>query len=207
MDPSPVAAAFGRIENDPKSLDKLRRVSKSEKETLRAAESNPLDYTLADRAEATAYIRILLKVLAETTGIGPSPRVPHIKETLSDDDAIELLDTDSTGVLTHYAIAKLNEIVVCLKERTLKSGVSVATTFYNDGGVLIDDYRPLVRVLHFGGTGDAYAQSKFIHRIKCSFIRLFFNLWAVFRWSGSDSCSSTNGGMSFSTETNHYYRP
>jgi V-type H+-transporting ATPase subunit H len=158
IDPSPVAAAFGRIEHDPVPLVKLRRVLDSEKETLRAAESNPLDYTLADRAEATAYVRLLLKVLNETAGIGPSPRVSHVKERLSDDEAIELLHTDSTGVLTHYAIAKLNEIVVCLKERTSKSGVSVATTFYNDSGVLIDDYRPLVRILHLGGTGDAYAQ-------------------------------------------------
>lgn len=202
IDPSPVAAAFGRIENDPESLDKLHRVSDSEKETLRAAESNPLDYTLANRAEATAYVRMLLKVLAEAAGFGPSPHVSHVKETLSDDQAIEFLHTDSTGVLTHYAIAKLNEIVVCLNERTSKSGVSVATTFYNDDGVLIDDYRPLVRVLHLGGTGDAYAQSKFHHGIKCSLIRrLVFDLWAMYRRSGSDSRPSYNGGMYFSTET------
>jgi hypothetical protein len=202
IDPSPVAAAFGRIEHDPVPLVKLRRVLDSEKETLRAAESNPLDYTLADRAEATAYVRLLLKVLNETAGIGPSPRVSHVKERLSDDEAIELLHTDSTGVLTHYAIAKLNEIVVCLKERTSKSGVSVATTFYNDSGVLIDDYRPLVRILHLGGTGDAYAQSKFHHRIKCLLIIIVFNLWALYRRSCSNSRSSTHQGVSFSTKTN-----
>lgn len=168
LSPSPVAAAFGRIEQDP--LEKLRRVSEPEKETLRAAESNPLDYTLADRAEAVAYIHILSKVLAETAGIGPSSRVSQVKETLTEAEACDMLETDATGVLTHYTIAKLYDIVVCLKERPETSGVSIATTFYNDDGVLIDDWRPLMRVLHLGGSGDGFAQSKlsfYVFLLKC----------------------------------------
>lgn len=157
LSPSPVAAAFAGIEWDP--LNKLR-LSEPEKATLRAAEANPLDYTLADRAEATAYARLLLKVLAETVTSGPSSRVSQVKESLPDAEALQLLYTDSSGVVTHYIIAKLYEIVVCLQEKTEKSSVSIATTFYNDDGVLIDDWRPLLRVLHLGGSGDAFAQSK-----------------------------------------------
>lgn len=157
LSPSPVAAAFAGIEWDPLCL------SEPEKATLRAAEANPLDYTLADRVEAAAYARVLLKVLAETAGpSGPSSRVSQVKETLPDAEALQMLYTDASGVVMHYTIAKLYEIVVCLKEKTEKSGVSIATTFYNDeDGVLIDDWRPLLRVLHLGGSGDAFAQSKF----------------------------------------------
>ena len=158
LSPSPVAAAFADIEWDP--LGKLR-LSESEKSTLRAAEANPLDYTLADRAEAAAYARVLLKVLAETVGpSGPSSRVSQVKEVLPDAEALQMLYTDSTGVVTHYAITKLYDVVTCLQEKTETSGVSIATSFYNADGNLIDDWRPLLRVLHLGGSGDAFAQSK-----------------------------------------------
>ena len=158
LSPSPVAAAFSGIEWDP--LNKLR-LTEPEKATLRAAEANPLDYTLADRVEAAAYARVLLKVLAETAGpSGPSSRVSQVKETLPDAEALQMVYTDSPGVVTHYTIAKLYDVVVCLNEKTETSGVSIATTFYNDEGVLLDDWRPLLRVLHLGGSGDAFAQSK-----------------------------------------------
>lgn len=156
LSPSPVAAAFSGIEWDP--LNKLR-LSEAEKVTLRAAEVNPLDYTLADRTEAAAYARVLLKVLAEIAGpSGPSSRVSLLKDVLPDAEALQMLYTDSAGVVTHYAISKLHDVVVCLNEKTVTSGVSIATTFYNDKGFLIDDWRPLLRVLHLGGSGDAFAQ-------------------------------------------------
>jgi hypothetical protein len=159
LSPSPVAAAFSGIEWDP--LKKLR-LSEPEKAILRAAEANPLDYTLADRAEAASYARVLLKLLSETAGpSGPSSRVSQVKETLSDAEALQILYADSMGVVTHYSIAKLHEIVLCLKEKSEASGVSIATTFYNRDGTLIDEWRPLLRVLHLGGSGDAFAQSKY----------------------------------------------
>lgn len=160
LSPSPVAAAFSRIEWD--LLSKLR-LSEPEKTALRDAEANPLDYTLADRAEAAAYARVLLKVLSETAGgpSGPSLRVSQLKQTLSDEEALRMLSTDLVGIVTHYSIAKLYEIVVCLKEKPEASGVSIATTFYNQNGILIDEWRPLLRVLHLGGSGDAFAQSKY----------------------------------------------
>lgn len=155
LSPSPVAAAFHGIEWDP--LNKLR-LSEPEKATLRAAEANPLDYTLADRTEATAYARVLLKVLAETTGSGPSFRVSQVTEPLSDAEALQMLYTDASGVVTHYSIAKLYDVVVCLQEKNEKSTVSIASTFYTNDGVLMDDWRPLLRVLHLGGSGDTFAQ-------------------------------------------------
>lgn len=157
--PSPVSAAFSGIEWDP--LGKLN-LSEPEKATLRAAEANPLDYTLADREDAAAYARVLLKVLAETVGpSGPSSRVSQVKEILPDAEALQMLYADSTGVVTHYIITKLHEVVSCLEEKTEASGISIATTFFTPDGTLVDDWRPLLRVLHLGGAGDAFAQSKF----------------------------------------------
>lgn len=71
-----------------------------------------------------------------------------------------MLYTDPMGVVTHYAITKLYDSIVCLKE---KKTVSLGSTFYNEGdGNLIDEWRPLLRVLHLGGSGDAFAQRKFL---------------------------------------------
>jgi hypothetical protein len=160
LSPSPVAAAFAGIEWDKDPLGKLR-LSEPEKSLLRAAEANPLDYTLADRAEAAAYARVLLKVLAETVGpSAPSSRVSQVKEALPDAEALQMLDADSLGVVTHYVITKLYDVITCLQEKTETSGISIATTFYNADGNLVDDWRSLLRVLHLGGAGDAFAQSK-----------------------------------------------
>jgi hypothetical protein len=170
LSPSPVAAAFAGIEWDP--MEKLR-LSEPEKATLRAAEANPLDYTLADRAEAAAYARVLLKVLAETVGpSGPSSRVSQVKELLPDAEALQMLYTDSTGVVTHYAITKLHDVIMCLQEKKETSGVSIATSFYNADGTLVEDWRPLLRVLHLGGSGDAFAQSKYLERYLMLFSRM-----------------------------------
>lgn len=153
---SPVAAAFTGIQWDP--LEKLR-LGKQEKLLLRSAEANPLEYTLADAQDARAYSRVLLKVLAEASGpSGPSSKVSHLKSVLSDADALQLLYVDAMGVVTHYAITKLCEIVICLSEKSASSHVSIASTFYMDDGFLIDEWRPLLRVLHLGGAGDPFAQ-------------------------------------------------
>jgi hypothetical protein len=159
LSPSPVAAAFAGIEWDQDPLRKLR-LSEPEKSLLRAAEANPLDYTLADRAEAAAYARVLLRVLAETVGpSAPSSRVSRVKDVLPDAEALQMLETDSPGVVTHYAITKLYDVIRCLQEKTQTSGISIATSFYNEDGNL-NNYRPLLRVLHLGGAGDAFSQSK-----------------------------------------------
>jgi len=127
---------------------------------LRSAETNPVDYTLNNPKESVAYVKVVLKVLAESSGAsGPSSKVSHLKALLPEDAALQMLYTDPMGVVTHYAITKLYDIVTCLKEKKRGSRVSMGSTFFNPvDGNLIDEWRPLLRVLHLGGSGDAFAQ-------------------------------------------------
>lgn len=150
---SPVAPAFPGIQWDP--MQKLRLTS-PEKHILRSAEANPIDYTLCDSDQSMAYVKALLKVMGEASGAsGPSSKVSRQKEDLNEEDALGMLYTDPMGVVTHYAITKLYDVVQCLRE---KKSVSISTTFYNEDGNLIDEWRTLLRVLHLGGGGDAFAQ-------------------------------------------------
>ena len=157
LPPSPVMGAFAGIQWDP--MQKLR-LTQPEKLLLRSGEANPIDYTLSNREESTAYVKVVLKVLAEASGAsGPSSKVSHLKGMLPDDEALQILYTDPMGVVVHYAITKLYDIIVCLREKKRGSDVSIGATFYNeDDGNLLDEWRPLLRVLHLGGSGDAFAQ-------------------------------------------------
>ena len=170
LPPSPVANAFSGIQWDP--MQKLR-LTNPEKLLLRSAEANPIDYTLSSREESTAYVKVVLKVLAEASGAsGPSSKVSHLKELLPEEEALPMLYTDPMGVVTHYAITKLYNIVICLKEKSRGSSVSMGSVFFNeDDGNLIDEWRPLLRVLHLGGSGDAFAQREFVvwHKYVSSF--------------------------------------
>jgi hypothetical protein len=164
LPPSPVTHAFPRIQWD--TMQKLR-LTNPEKLLLRSVEVNPIDYTLANNEDSAAYVKVVLKVLAEASGAsGPSSKVSHLKDLLPENDAVQILYTDPMGVVTHFAITKLYDIVVCLKEKKRGSSVSMGSTFFNQGdGNLIDEWRPLLRVLHLGGSGDAFAQreSPFLH--------------------------------------------
>jgi hypothetical protein len=155
--PSPVTLAFSGIQWDP--MQKLR-LTNSEKSLLRTAEANPIDYTLNTNAESVAYIKVVLKVLAEASGAsGPSSKVSHLREMLPEDEALQVLYTDPMGVVIHYAITKLYDIICCLKEKKRGSAVTMGTTFFNPTDRnLTDEWRPLLRVLHLGGSGDAFAQ-------------------------------------------------
>ncbi len=167
--PSPVTHAFSGIQWDP--MQKLR-LTNPEKLLLRSAEANPIDYTLSNTEESTAYVKVILKVLAEASGAsGPSSKVSHLKELLPEDEALQMLYTDPMGVVTHYAITKLYDVIVCLKEKSAASEVSLRSTFYNEENRnLIDEWRPLLRVLHLGGSGDAFAQRESFYSI---FLLLF----------------------------------
>jgi len=160
--PSPVCAAFSGIQWDP--LDRLR-LTDVEKSLLRSGEDNPVDYTLANAQDAFLYVRALLKVLAEASGpSGPSLKVSKLREILPVEDALQNLYVDITGVVTHYAISKLYEVITCLREKKGTADVSMVTVFYHQdnatisGNKLIDDWRPLLRVLYLGGEGDPFAQ-------------------------------------------------
>ena len=159
--PSPVHLAFTGIQWDP--LGKLE-LTGTEKGLLRSAEDNVLDYSLAEQDDASAYVRLLLKVLDQVVGPNnPSDKVAKlsVEDTLDDEEALQMLYVDPMGVVSHYALSKLYDVILYLNEKKKsKSEISVYSTFYNQG-VLIEEWRPFLRILKGGaGTGDAYAHSK-----------------------------------------------
>ena len=81
---SPVAYAFPHIQWD--GLGSLR-LTAQETALLRMAETNPIDYTLADSRDASMYARVLLKLLAEACAAGAGAlqalrRLPPPRPTL-----------------------------------------------------------------------------------------------------------------------------
>ena len=155
VSPSPVAKAFKHIQWDP--LSSLR-LTPQETALLRMAETNPIEYTLGDARDATMYIRVLLKLLAEAS-VNVSGHVARIQEECNENRALDALDADPLGVVTHYAIAKLNEILSTLTSPwAAENGVSVANVFYAGSEcLLIEQWKALLRVIS-KGKGDSYAQ-------------------------------------------------
>lgn len=147
-----MALAFPHIQWDP--LGSLR-LTAQETALLRMAETNPIEYTLADSRDASMYARVLLKLLSEaSSAVG---HVSTIVEVCNEKQALNVLDADPLGVVTHYAITKLHNIIVTL---LADNGVSVGTVFYaGDDGVLVDQCKDLLRVLNRGGRSDVFAQS------------------------------------------------
>lgn len=83
--------------------------------------------------------------------------VSTLTEKCTAEQAMHALDRDPLGVVTHYALTKLNEIITTLS--TGVSGVTVSSVFYvGKDGVLVDQWKALLRILNKGGKGDAYAQ-------------------------------------------------
>ncbi|KAL9190528.1 hypothetical protein ACHAXT_000234 [Thalassiosira profunda] len=152
---SPVAAAFRHIQWDP--LSSLR-LTPQETALLRMAETNPIEYTLGDARDATMYVRVLLKLLAEAS-FNVSGHVARIGEECNENRALDALDADPLGVVTHYAIAKLHTILTTLGSPwAVENGVSVGNVFYAGmEGDLIEQWKSLLRVIS-KGKGDAYAQ-------------------------------------------------
>lgn len=155
LPPSPVELAFPHIQWDP--LGSLR-LTAQETALLRMAETNPVEYTLADPRDASMYARVLLKLLAEASAAGSgSGEVSKITDPVTEQEALDALDLDPLGVVTHYAITKLHEILTMLIGGT---GVTISTVFYvGKEGVLVDQWKALLRILNKGGKGDIFAQS------------------------------------------------
>jgi len=161
--PSPVALAFPHIQWDP--LASLR-LTAQETALLRMAETNPIEYTLADSRDAAMYARVLLKLLAEAAAAGagfglvstlPVSGSGSSSSPCNESEAIEALSSDPLGVVSHYAITKLHSIITTLMSGT---GVTVGTVFYvGKDGVLVDQWKALLRILNKGGRGDVFAQS------------------------------------------------
>jgi len=155
LPPSPVALAFPHIQWDP--LGSLR-LTAQETALLRMAETNPIEYTLADSRDASMYARVLLKLLAEASAAGSvTGEVSKITDTCTEEQSLDALDADPLGVVTHYAITKLYDIISMLSGG---SGVTISTVFYvGKEGILVDQWKALLRILNKGGKGDAYSQS------------------------------------------------
>jgi len=155
LQPSPVASAFAHIQWD--GLGSLR-LTAQEVALLRMAETNPIEYTLADSRDASMYARVLLKLLSEASGAGAGHgQVSTIVETATEERALGALDDDPLGVVSHYAITKLHNIITTLMAGT---GVTVGTVFYvGKDGILVDQWKSLLRILNKVGRGDVFAQS------------------------------------------------
>ena len=88
---------------------------------------------------------------------GAKGEVSTFSERCTDEQAMHALDVDPLGVVTHYALTKLNEIITTLASGV--SGVALSSVFYvGKDGVLVDQWKALLRILNKGGKGDAYAQ-------------------------------------------------
>ena len=153
---SPVNKAFPQVQWD--ALGSLK-LTAQETALLRMADTNSMDYTLADSRDASMYARVLLKLLAEASAAGAGQgEVSKMSEVeASDEEAAHALSVDPLGVVSHYALTKLQEILSTLSVGV--KGVSVSSVFYvGKEGILVDQWKALLRVLNKGGKGDIFAQ-------------------------------------------------
>ena len=98
------------------------------------------------------------------------------QKPLNEDDAMQILYDHPNSVVMHYIITKLYEVIACLQENdelavgkkkssslSFKTAqIQVYSMFYSPlDGSLLDDWRPLLRVLYMGSTADPWAQRKY----------------------------------------------
>lgn len=151
---SPVASAFASIAWE--SLSSLK-LTAQETALLRMAETNPMEYTLADSRDASMYARILLKLLAEASAAANGQVSEMLETGVTEEQAKQALQNDPLGVVRHYALAKVWEILETLSIGV--KGVTIGTVFYvGKDGVLVDQWKALLRVLNKNGKGDYFAQ-------------------------------------------------
>lgn len=151
---SPVETAFPHIQWDALSSLKL---TAQETALLRMAETNPLEYTLADSRDASMYARVLLKLLAEATaagaGSGEVSRMVVASDTTGNSGnnnnnnnsgngaaaatnvanseeelAMQALQMDPLGVVSHYALTKLLGILQTLAAGVKESPLRLCST-------------------------------------------------------------------------------
>lgn len=119
----------------------------------------------ADFGDAFAYARVLLKILDQVTGPSNPGRVSFLalevfspstnQPGLTEEEALEYLDEDKKGVVTHYIISQLYEMIGLLTEQPNNSNVQLNTIFYQNNR-LLEDWRPLLRLLY--RPGDPFSQ-------------------------------------------------
>jgi V-type H+-transporting ATPase subunit H len=84
---------------------------------------------------------------------------------LSEAEAMDLLNVDPLSVVSHYALSKLLDILDTLNQAattastSTKNVVTTASVFYvGKEGILVEQWKALLRILNKGGKGDMYAQ-------------------------------------------------
>lgn len=207
---SPVAAAFPHIQWDSLGSSSFK-LTAQETALLRMAETNPMEYTLADSRDASMYARVLLKLLSEAAAAGAgttgavsrlstpagvvaaaAAAVATMSETAAatttapagttaaaaaataatptveeeEEIAMQALTEDPLGVVAHYALTKLLDILQTLAANAKKAAgitttpvVTVAGVFYvGKEGILVEQWKALLRMLNKGGKGDMFAQ-------------------------------------------------
>jgi len=173
---SPVQRAFREIDWGEHSsvASKLGvggKLTKQESALLKGGEDNVIEYMLGDQIETAAYVNLLLRLLDQVISKpkGSVSKIPLDAVVTNEDTIQELLQDDILGIVTHYCVAKLCEVINGLRSVSKKSKVTLASTFYPDG-ILIENWRPLLRML-VGGAGttasDAYAQRGAAYSLAC----------------------------------------
>eukprot|EP00980_Cylindrotheca_fusiformis_P030294 scaffold24644_cov122-Cylindrotheca_fusiformis.AAC.1 len=137
--------------NDPVSL------SSPELRLLQSAEENPLEYTIAEFDDAYQYARLLLKLLDQVTGPTQLRSLSEVKldeVPFNEEKANDYLKRDKSGVILHYLMTKLYELIHLLSQEPTKR-TQIKTIFFSNQQ-LTEDWRPLLRILY--REGDAFAQ-------------------------------------------------
>ena len=175
LSPSPVSEVFGEIRwSDVKFLE----LSQLEQTLLTSGEANPIEYTLSNNDDAVGFVRLLLKVLDQviapivrrSSSGGNVRRVSQLgldtsaAGTLADggggeNSTLDWLEKDANGVVKHFAISKLCEVVDCIRSGFLHS-ISMESIFFPNG-FLIEGWHTLSQLLEKGGS-DVYTLRKLL---------------------------------------------
>jgi hypothetical protein len=184
LTPSAVQDVFPSIPWYP--LDQLV-LSDSDTTLLRAAEDNPLEYTLAEQRDAELYTRLLLKIVDQVVELSSTTKqfIPTrlcIEGSLSEHDAFALYKSDSLRVLLHFAISKLTDVIQSLKLRPKSARATMRSIFFPNG--IMEDVEPLFRVL-FDENSEDFTSSQYILPL-CSF-SLHCNFQNLLNLSAADN--------------------
>lgn len=168
---SHVHEVFPSIPLDQRCMKTLE-LSDLERKILQAAEDNPLEYTLAEQHDAESYTQLLFQILDRIITI--SSRTNQIDRsnelskaafdgTLPLNEAERMFQVDPLGVLSHYAISKITDVIQSLKLRPKAAKVTMKSTFFSCGFLLETTWQPLLHVLQ-NKSFDAFTQSQYIRR-------------------------------------------
>ena len=189
LSPSPVQDVFGEIRwSDVKFLE----LTSLEQTLLASGEANPIEYTLSNNDDAVGFVRLLLKVLdqviapivrrsSSSRGGGGAHRVSQLgldalagtageNNDYSSTTPLDWLEKDANGVVKHFAISKLCEVVDCIRSGDLHS-ISMESIFFPNG-FLIEGWHTLAQLLEKGGS-DVYTLRKLLSAVMKARVLLF----------------------------------